>query len=102
MAFNRPIPDSEPRPKTSSALATLVQAEKMVQIAILLPCSAFIGWLIGAWLDKILHQSWITLAGILFGGFSGIYYVIRLVLTAGRKAGRSSQPAGTDSTNPKP
>ena len=28
----------------------------MVQIAILLPSSAFIGWLIGAWLDSRLHQ----------------------------------------------
>jgi ATP synthase protein I len=80
MPFNRPIPESKPRPRFGSGLASLVQAEKMMQIAILLPSSAFIGWLIGAWLDKTLHQSWMSLAGILLGGISGLVYVVRLVI----------------------
>jgi F0F1-type ATP synthase assembly protein I len=58
-----------------------VEAEKMMQIAVLLPSSAFVGWLIGAWLDKTLHQSWISLAGILLGGISGLVYVVRLVIS---------------------
>jgi hypothetical protein len=29
-----------------------------------------------------LHQSWISLAGIVFGGVSGLVYVVRLALTA--------------------
>ena len=37
MPFNRPIPDAKPRGKSSSALASLVEAEKMMQIAFLLP-----------------------------------------------------------------
>jgi ATP synthase protein I len=81
MPFNRPIPDSKPRPRISSGLASLVEAEKMMQIAVLLPSSAFVGWLIGAWLDKTLHQSWISLAGILLGGISGLVYVVRLVIS---------------------
>ena len=36
MPFNRPIPDPTPRRKTSSGLESLVQAEKLMQIAILL------------------------------------------------------------------
>jgi F0F1-type ATP synthase assembly protein I len=80
MPFNRPIPESKPRPRFASGLASLVEAEKMLQIAILLPSSAFIGWLIGAWLDKSLHQTWISLVGILFGGISGLVYVVRLVI----------------------
>jgi ATP synthase protein I len=80
MPFNRPIPESKPRPRFGSGLASLAEAEKMVQIAILLPSSAFIGWLIGAWLDKSLHQTWISLVGILFGGISGLVYVVRLVI----------------------
>src|ERR1017187_7377106 len=86
MPFNRPIPDAKPRSKPTSALASLVEAEKMMQIAFLLPSAAFIGWLIGAWLDSRLHQSWIALAGIIFGGVSGLVYVIRLALVAGAKA----------------
>jgi hypothetical protein len=86
MPFNRPIPEAKPRGKPVSALASLVEAEKMMQIAFLLPSAAFIGWLIGAWLDSHLHQSWIALAGIIFGGVSGLVYVVRLVIVAGAKA----------------
>jgi len=86
MPYHRPIPDSKPRAKSPSGLASLADAERMMQVAFLLPCSAFVGWLIGAGLDKLLHQSWITLAGIIFGGISGIVYVVRLVITSGAKS----------------
>ena len=101
MPFNAPIPDPKPRPKKSSALSSLVEAEKMMQIAVLLPVSAFVGWGIGAWLDKSFHQSWIALAGILFGGFAGLLYVIRLVIDSGDKS--KSGPgtgAGPSATKP--
>lgn len=103
MPFNRPIPDDKPdrkqQSKTSSGIETLVQAEKLLQIAILLPSSAFIGWLAGAWLDGRLHQSWIGIAGIVFGGISGLVYVIRLAIAsmgkddATTKSGREAPPA---------
>jgi F0F1-type ATP synthase assembly protein I len=83
MPFNNPIPDERRPKRDSGGLATLVQAERMMQIAILLPSAAFIGWLIGAWLDRMLHQSWIGIAGIIFGGISGLVYVIRLVISTG-------------------
>jgi len=98
MPFNPTIPKSKSSGKGSSGLASLVEAEKMVQIAILLPSSAFIGWLIGAWLDSRMHQSWIALVGILFGGFAGLVYVIRLVVNSGvhSKAGSPSAPVPQD------
>jgi ATP synthase protein I len=87
MPFNNPIPDNRPpdqRPrKDSGGLATLVQAEKLMQIAILLPSAAFIGWLAGAWADKQFHQEWISLVGLAFGGVAGLVYVVRLVLSTG-------------------
>src|ERR1039458_10835434 len=86
MPFNRPIPESKPRTKPASALASLVEAEKMMQIAILLPAAAFIGWLIGAWLDSHLHQSWIAIFGIVFGGISGLVGVVRMALAAERNS----------------
>jgi hypothetical protein len=89
MPFNRPIKDGKSRPEKPVGLDAVVQAEKMIQIAILLPCSAFIGWLIGAWLDKHLHQTWIGFAGILFGGFSGLFYVVRLALAAEKASDKS-------------
>lgn len=85
--FNKPIPERKdpelPERRDSGGLQTLVQAEKLMQIAILLPSAAFIGWLFGAWADKALHTSWISVAGIALGGIAGLVYVVRLVLTSG-------------------
>ena len=68
----------------SSGVEAVVQAEKLLQVALLLPCAAVVGWLIGAWADKHFHQSWMAIAGILFGAVSGLVYVIRMALTAER------------------
>jgi F0F1-type ATP synthase assembly protein I len=83
MPYHNPIPDDRRPKRDTGGLATLVQAEKMMQIALLLPSAAFVGWLLGAWLDKLLHQAWIGIAGIVFGGISGLVYVIRLVIHTG-------------------
>lgn len=96
MPFNNPIPDGDRPKRDSGGLATLVQAEKMMQIAILLPSAAFIGWLLGAWADKAWHQSWIGITGIVFGGISGLVYVIRLVMAEGAN-GKTKPGKGTGS-----
>lgn len=97
MAFNRPIPDTPdsgpPQAKNNGGIQTLMQAEKLTQIAVLLPSAAFLGWLAGAWLDGKLHQTWIGLAGIIFGGISGLVYVVRLVISSGD--GGSGDATGT-------
>lgn len=98
MPFNPPIPKSNPdsdrpsaAPRTSRGpLGLSPQAGRMMEVAFLLPCSAFVGWGIGWWLDKTLHQTWISLVGILFGGISGIVYVVRMVVT-GTTAKRPQQ-----------
>ena len=82
MPFHRPIPNRKQPAKGSGMMQSWVEAEKLMQIAILLPCAAFIGWLFGSLADKWLHQTWIALAGIVLGGISGLVYVIRLALTA--------------------
>lgn len=64
-----------------------------MQIAVLLPLSAFIGWLAGAWLGHRLNQSWLPLAGILVGGILGLIYVVRL----GMRGTTSGPDAGGDS-----
>jgi len=92
MPYNRPIPETKPdsQPgsnkgsKDAGLFSAWIQAEKLMQIALVLPCAAFIGWLIGAWLDHRLHQSWIAIAGIVFGGVSGLVYSIRVALAANK------------------
>lgn len=87
MPFNRPIPNPTPGAKPGKRLASgvqmWVQAEKMVQIALVLPCAVVIGWGLGAWLGGRLHQPWMVLAGILLGSVSGLTGAIRLALAAG-------------------
>jgi len=94
MPWNRPIPDSNPRGKASGIVVAIVQAEKLIQVALVLPCAAFIGWLGGAWLDSRLHQHWIGAVGVMFGGASGLVYVVRLALAADKKI--PGESAGKD------
>jgi F0F1-type ATP synthase assembly protein I len=83
MPFNRPIPESKRPAKAINGLAALVEAEKSIQIAIVLPAAVLIGWLGGAWLDSILHQSWIALVGFILGSIAGITSAVRLAMTFG-------------------
>jgi ATP synthase protein I len=80
MPYHRPIPDSNPRGKGAALVDSIVQAEKMIQIALVLPCAAFIGWLGGAWLDSVFHQKWITMAGVVVGIVSGLVGAVRLTI----------------------
>jgi ATP synthase protein I len=59
------------------ALGELVKAESMIQLAIALPAGCVIGWLVGSWLDRHFHQSWISVAGILLGALAGFVQIFR-------------------------
>jgi len=95
MPYHRPIPEQQPRGKASGIVDAIVQAEKMIQVAFVLPCSVLIGWLGGWWLDRLLHQTWIYLVGIVFGGAAGLVYVIRLALATDRSVGGGKGGSGT-------
>jgi uncharacterized membrane protein YfcA len=75
-----------------------VEAEKLSQIAFTLPSAALVGWFMGSWLDRHLHTHWLTIVGIFFGGFSGLYYVVRLVIgtkpTAAGAVPKTGEQAG--------
>ena len=65
----------------------LVQAEKLTQIALILPCAAFIGWLAGDWFARRMHQQWPAALGIILGAAAGLVYVIRMALDAMKETG---------------
>jgi len=104
MPFNRPLPDSDSRSKRSSGIDAIVKAETGIQIALILPSSVVICWLIGAWADKHFHQSWISIVGVVFGAISGLVYIIQYVVRADRqdrneaaaRNGTEKGPTGSD------
>ncbi len=80
----------------SSGVDAIVQAEKGIEIALLIPSSVAICWLIGAWADKHFHQTWISIAGIIFGAVSGLAYVFRMAIKADRSS-RNDEKSQTGS-----
>jgi len=88
MPYNRPIPnpktDSKQGGEDPGLFSAWIQAEKLMQIALVLPCATFIGWFIGAWLGRHFHQSWIAIVGIVFGGASGLIFAVRVAIAANK------------------
>jgi len=84
MAFNDPPPAKPGDKRDGGGVDTLLKAEKLTQIAFILPVSVFVGWALGAALDKWLHQSWIYIVGILLGAVAGFVQIFRLVAASGK------------------
>jgi ATP synthase protein I len=84
MPFHNPISDHERGGRNqSSGLKSLVQAEKLVQIAFLLPCAMVIGWGAGWWVEHHLGLHGAMIGGLVFGLIAGMVSVIRMALGAG-------------------
>jgi ATP synthase protein I len=66
--------------RPTKVVSSVVRAERLTQIAFILPAAVFVGWLIGAGLDKWLHQHWIYIVGIILGCVAGFIQIFRLVL----------------------
>jgi len=60
----------------------MIEAEKLFQIAVLLPATTVVGWFVGHWLDGRMSQHWIGVTGMLTGGVLGMFYVIRIAFLA--------------------
>lgn len=95
--YHNPIPkpalDKRPQSGTSGVLGAWVQAEKLLQIALMLPSAAFVGWLAGYGLDRWLHQSWIGVSGAIFGIIAGLVGAVRTAVAygAGSKEGNEDE-----------
>lgn len=94
MAFSSPNPERRENGKRSGLMSALIQAEKLGQIALILPCAAFIGWLIGAWIGSKMHQVWPAALGVVFGGAAGLVYVIRMAMDAVNNPANSDDEEG--------
>ncbi len=116
--YNKPIPEKKPQngvpgmlsPQQSkrgpdggpSLMGAWIQAEKMIQIALVLPCAGFIGWVAGIGLDRLLHQTWISIPGAVFGIVAGLVGVIRMAIvftSASGAGGKNRNGAGRGDSN---
>lgn len=70
--------------KDNTGMDTILRIEKLTQIAVILPLSVFVGWVLGELLDRWLHQHWIYIAGIIFGAVAGFVQIFRLIAAAGK------------------
>ena len=113
MPYHRPIPEPESRGKSaaadksaaagkrSGAFAAWVQAEKFIQIVLVLPSGAFIGWVLGIWLDNVFHQTWLAPVGVVVGIIAGLVSAIRMAVfytTSSERKGNNGD--GTDDSGP--
>ncbi len=64
---------------------SLVEAEKLMQVAFVLPTALVICWFLGWWLAGRTHQKWIEIAGIVFGCVVGLVYVIQMAVAVEKK-----------------
>lgn len=84
MAFNNPPPKEKGTKSDDGGMGTLLRAEKLTQIAFILPAAVFIGWALGALADRWLHQNWIYLVGIILGSVAGFIQIFRLIAESGK------------------
>jgi ATP synthase protein I len=80
MPFNNPNPNPKPEKPIGKSI---VQAQKLTQIALVLPIAVLIGWFFGSLLDRWLHQTWITVVGLVLGMIAGMLEAVRMALAAG-------------------
>jgi len=91
MPFHRDLPESRPTEKSMGALRGYVEAEKLLNIAAVMPAAVPSAGAPGWWVGNRLHQHWIFIVGIVFGCISGLFYVIQQAIAA-EKISRKEDP----------
>jgi len=86
MPFHRPIPGDKLPVKSGASrvpgVHSLVQAEKIMQIAFVLPCAMLFGWGAGWGVDHFLHTRYGAAIGLVLGIVAGMVSVIRTAMAA--------------------
>jgi F0F1-type ATP synthase assembly protein I len=105
MPFHKAIPKKKDQDGSSSGFMALVEAEKLMQIAFVLPSAVLICWAGGWWLARATHIKWIEIAGVLFGCVTGLFYVIQTAIATEKKtdtADKTEPSSGKGSPNSEP
>ena len=83
-------------PRTPGKMTSLwAQIGFYTSLGFILPAGAFVGFLIGYWLDKHLHTSTILAVVLAFlGAAAGLIEILRVLMRADRDAGGSDSNGG--------
>ncbi|MFZ0730992.1 MAG: AtpZ/AtpI family protein [Candidatus Sulfotelmatobacter sp.] len=71
------MPDKDPA--SDRKKSPWVQFGRYSQLAFMLPAGTVAGYLVGALLDRWLHQSWISVVGLLLGTVGALVELIRTI-----------------------
>jgi F0F1-type ATP synthase assembly protein I len=83
-----PPPDPQNEKETRAQRrerSALQQIAKYGELGFMLPAATFVGWAMGAGLDRWLGTHWITLTGVLVGIVTGFVQMIRMAIRAGKQ-----------------
>ena len=83
----------EPGKPANGAVEAVMKAEKLTQIAFILPVAVLVGWLLGAGLDKLLHQHWIFIVGLVLGAVAGFVQLFRMIAEPGLLGATAVDPS---------
>ena len=81
----QPAKKTPPASEKNAVLGGLVRAESMVQIALALPLSTVIGWVIGEAIGRHFHATWPGIVGLILGAIAGFVQIVRIASQANRK-----------------
>ncbi len=83
----------KPKPgRNQGSMQALVKAEKLTQLAFVLPVSALVGWVLGGLIDRFTHQHWFFLVGLVLGVIAGFIQLFRMVSSPGFLSATAPDP----------
>jgi ATP synthase protein I len=91
MSRQDPNRNSDGPSRSRGGFSSLVEAEKLMQVAFVLPTALVICWAGGWWLAGRTHQKWLEISGIVFGCIVGLVYVIQMAVAVEKKASLESE-----------
>ena len=62
-----------------------VEAEKLVQLGVMLPLALIVGYFLGSFLDDWLHTTWLKIVGLFLGIITGFVQLVRVAGSEGKK-----------------
>lgn len=63
------------------------KAAEYTALALVLPSSTFVGYLIGYWLDRKFHTQWLQILFLILGTVAGFVQFIRQIMRDSRNGG---------------